>query len=170
MYGTIILYRYDTRDRKVSRTKQTSRRYNKIGIILVLCLCACQPLSAAIVMETPQTEVKVFITDRIEERNSTPSTSLFLPLCSIVITAKHYGKGYLQIFHTPLVNGFEEVSYQLFCDNLQTILPDTLSYSCNPYLPLTIPMTKLSANLTRPLLGERSSYSSKVILHLRLET
>ncbi|MBI9094891.1 MAG: hypothetical protein JEY71_08430 [Sphaerochaeta sp.] len=120
-------------------------------------------------METPQTEVKIFVTDRKEERDITPPTALQLPLCSIVVKAKHYGKGYLQIFHTPLVNEVEEVSYQLFCDNLQKNLPDILSYSCNPYLPLTIPVAEFSADLARPLRGDRASYSSNVIVHLKLD-
>lgn len=162
------IYRYDIRNHEVGRNSRASRRCDKC-VLLVLCLCALQPVFAAIVMETPQTEVKIFLTDRKEERNNTPLTSLQLPLCSIVITAKHYGKGYLQIFHTPLVNEVESVPYQLFCDYLQKNFPDVLSYSSSPYLPFTIPMTKLSANLARPLLGDWTSYSSNVIVHLKLD-
>ena len=91
------------------------------------------------------------------------------PLCSILIIAKHYGDGYLQITHTPLINGFEEVPYQLFCEDLQAIIPEVLSYRCNPYLPLTIPLTKLSVQLSKPLPRARSSYTSDVTVHVKLE-
>ena len=165
----MIQYRYDIRDRKVGKTNQASRRYNRIRVMLVLCLCAWQSLSAAIVMETPPIEVKVSVTDKIEERNNTPSTSLLLPLCSIVITAKHHGRGYLHITHTALINGVEEVPYQLFCDNRVMILPDVLSYECSPFIPLTIPMTTLSVMLAMPLRVERSFYTSMIFLHLKLE-
>lgn len=150
-------------------TKQASRRNNKIGIILVLSLCAWHSLYAAIVLETPQTEVKVFVNDRKIERDNTPSTSLLLPLCTILVTAKHYGEGYLQISHTPLMNGVEKVSYQLICDDLQIIISDILSYKCNPFLPLTIPLTKLSVLLSKPLSMARSFYTSNVTVHLKLE-
>ena len=167
--AAILLYRYDTRDSNLRITNQASRRYNKIGIILVLFFCAWQPLYAAIVLETPQTEVKVFVNDRKTERDNTPSTSLLLPLCTILVIAKHYGEGYLQITHTPLTNGVEEVFYQLFCEDLQVILPDVLSYKCNPYLPLTIPLTKLSVQLAEPLSMARSFYTSNVTVHFKLE-
>jgi len=153
----------------VDWTNQASNRYRKAGIILVLCLCAWNPLSAVIVMETPQTEVKIAVFDRLEERNSTPSSSLMLPLCSIVITAKHHGKGYLQILHTPLSNGVEQIPYQLFCDNRGENLADLLSYECSPFFPLTIPMTRLSVKLTRALKGQRTSYRSDIFLYLTLE-
>ncbi len=153
----------------MGRTNQASRKCNKTSIILVLCLCAWHSVFAAIVMETPKTELKIFVTDRKEERDNTLLSSLQLPLCSIVITAKHKGKGYLQIFHTPLTNGVEEVSYQLFYDDRHEILPSVISYDSNPFLPLTIPIMKLSANLIRPLLGDHSSYSSDVVLHLMLD-
>ena len=153
----------------MDRTNQVNRRYNTIGIMLVLCLCAWNSLSAAIVMETPQTEVIVSVIDRIEERKSTPSTSLMLPLCSISITAKHHGRGYLLITHTSLMSEFEEIPYQLFCNTRNLLLPDTIPYECNPFLPLTIPVTKLSVMLSRPLQRERSSYTSEIFVHLKLE-
>jgi len=151
------------------RTNQASRKYYKIGIILVLCFCAWQALSAAIVLETPQTEVKIFVTDRKEERNKTSPSSQTFPLCSIAIMAKHYGKGYLNISYTPLINGVDVVAYLLFSEDSQEILPDVLSYRGNPHLPLTIPLAKLYVMLAKPLPGARSSYSSDVILHLKLE-
>lgn len=153
----------------MDRAYQDSSRYKKAGIILVLCLCAWSSLSAAIVMETPQTEVIVSVIDRIEERKSTPSTSLMLPLCSISITAKHHGRGYLEITHTSLISGFEEIPYQLFCNTSNQLLPDVIPYVCNPFLPLTIPITKLSVMLSRPLQQDRPSYTSEVFVHLKLE-
>lgn len=151
------------------RTNQADRRYSKIGIILVVLLCVWPSLSAVIFMETPQTEVQLFVSDLKSDRDNTPSTSQRLPLCSILIIAKHRGLGYLEITHTPLVSDFEVVPYQLFCENLQEMLPDVLSYRCNPFLPLTIPLTKLSVQLSKSLLGARSSYISDVTVHLRLE-
>lgn len=151
------------------KTYQASKRYHKIGIILVLFLCAWQSLSAAIVLETPQTEVKVFVIDRIEERNETPYSSLSFPLCMVIINAKHPSVGYLHISHTPLINEFEQFDYQLFCEDLGILLPDVISYRCSPFLPLTITLTKLSVKLAMPLSKERSSYTSEISLHLKLE-
>lgn len=153
----------------MDRTNQDSKRFSKVCIILVLSLCAWQSLYAAIVLETPQTEVKVFVTDRFEERKALPPASLLLPLCSIAIKAKHTGKGYLKISHTALYNEFETVPYELYCENTEGIFPDILDYTCNPYLPLTIPLTELSVILSSPLSSDRSSYSSEVSLHLKLE-
>lgn len=165
----MILHRYDIRDDMMGRANQT-RRYSKVLIILMLLLCFKSFLYAAIILETPQTEVKVFVTDRMEERKELPASSLVFPLCSIVLTAKHHGKGYLEIYHTPLSNGLEMVSYNLLCDNLGATLPDILTYKCNPSFPLTIPLTKISAELSRVLQGDRSSYHSEVFLHVWLDT
>ncbi len=150
------------------RIEQGNKR-NKVLILLVLCFCAFGQLYPAIVLETPQTEVKIFLADRVEERSQLSPTSLTIPLCSIAVTAKHNGEGYLQITHTPLSNGFEAVPYTLYCDNLREALPDVLSYTCNPSIPMTIPLTWISAQLSRALQGARSSYSSQVFLHLMLE-
>ncbi len=169
MYGIITVYGYTIRDSKVGRTNQPNRRLHKICMFLVFCLCTCNPLSAVIVLETPQTEVLVVVTDRKGERNNTPASSLSFPLCSIAVKAKHQGRGYLEVTHTPLVFGSDLVPYQLFCDTREMILPTALPYECNSFLPLTIPMTELSVMLSRPLLRERSLYTSVVFLHLKLE-
>ncbi|NBK22138.1 MAG: hypothetical protein EOM68_08945 [Spirochaetia bacterium] len=153
----------------MSRPSQTSRRYSKIGIILIVFFCTWHSLFSAIVLETPQTEVKLFVSDLKSERDTTPTTSQLLPLCSILIIAKHRGQGYLLVTHTPLVSPLEVVSYELFCETRQENIFDALSYSCNPFLPLTIPLTKLSVQLAKPLQGARSSYSSDVFVHLKLE-
>jgi len=142
------------------------RKYNKIITLLVLCLFMLVPLYPAIVMRTSETEMHVAVTDRVEERTSLPASSLILPLCSIVITAKHQGKGYLKIFHTPLTNGLGEVPYTLYLDDRSSRFPDALSYQCSPSIPLTIPLATISALLTRPLPGARSSYSSEVFVYL----
>ncbi len=170
MCGIIAVYEFGIRDSKVGRANQPSRGWHRKYILLVLCICISNPLSAVIVLETPQTEVLVVVTDRIGERNNTPATSLSFPLCSIAITAKHQGRGYLAITHTPLVFGSDIVPYQLFCDTLDSILPTVLPYECNPFFSLTIPMTKLSVMISRPLQRERASYSSEVFLHLKLES
>lgn len=167
--ATLIANRYDIRDRGMRRINQANKRCIKVWIILVLYLCAWQSLSAVIVLETPQTGVRVFVTDRIEQLNNTTSNSLLLPLCTISINAKHPGRGYLEITHTPLMSEGEEVPYQLFCDNIGSLIPDVLSYTCSPFIPLTISLTMLSAKLARPLQGARSSYSSMVFFHLKLE-
>ena len=153
----------------MGRINQANKRCCKIRIMLVLCLCAWQSLSAVIVLETPQTGVKILVTDRIQNLNNTASNSMLLPLCIITINAKHPGRGYLEITHTPLMSEGEEVPYQLFCDNNGSLIPDVLSYTCSPFIPLTISLTMLSAKLARPLQGERSSYSSMVFFHLKLE-
>lgn len=145
------------------------RKYNKIITLLVLCLFTLAPLYPAIVMRTSQTEMKIVVTDRVQERNTLPSSSLILPLCSIAITAKHQGRGYLKIFHTSLTSGFEEVPYTLYCDDRWARLSETLSYICSPSIPLTIPLTNISAHLTRALQKERSSYTSEVFFHLIFE-
>lgn len=153
----------------MSGADQPNRRYRKILIIVALSLCAWQQLYAVIVLETPQTEVKVLVVDRVAERNALAPTSLLLPLCSIVITAKHHGKGYLEITYTPLNNEIEEVSYRLFCDNLEMIIPGSFSYCSNPYIPLTVPLTMLSVKLSHPLQSVHISYHSEVFFHLKLE-
>lgn len=153
----------------MGRINQANKRCSKIRIMLVLYLCAWQSLSAVIVLETPQTGVKILVTDRIQELNNTTSNSLLLPLCIITINAKHPGKGYLEITHTPLMSEGEEAPYQLFCDNIGSLIPDVLSYTCSPFIPLTISLTMLSAKLARPLQGELSSYSSMIFFHLKLE-
>lgn len=145
------------------------RKSNKIRTLLVLCLSILVPLYPAIVMRTSETEMHVVVTDRVEERTSLPAPSLILPLCSIVLKAKHQGKGYLRIFHTPLTNELGEVPYTLYLDDHGSRFPDSLSYQCSPSIPLTIPLANISAHLTQPLPGGRSSYRSEVFVHLAFE-
>lgn len=142
---------------------------NRVVILLVLCLCTCSLISGAIVLETSQTEMILTVTDRMEERDKLSSNTLSLPLCSLVITAKHRGKGYLEITHTPLYDGTRMVAYTLYCDIRSESLPVIISYKGNPSVPLTIPLSRVTALLDRTLLGDRSSYRSNIFLHLRLE-
>lgn len=163
-----ILLRYDIRDSIMDRDNQENK-CRKILAILVLLLCAGQLLHATIVLETPQTEVKVVVTDRMGERSELPFFARILPLCSILISAKHKGSGLLKITHSPLHNEFERVNYTLLCDVMEGALPDTLSYTCDSAIPLIIPLTRISIELDKPLQGDRSSYTSEVYLHLRLD-
>jgi len=146
-----------------------ANKCRKILAILVLLLCAGQLLYAAIVLETPQTEVKIGVTDRMAERSELPFSARILPLCSILISAKHKGSGLLEITHSPLYNDLERVNYTLFCDAMEGALPGTLSYKCDSAVPLTIPLTRISIELDKSLQGDRSSYTSEVYLHLRLD-
>ena len=153
----------------MERKYKDFRRFKRLVITFALCLFTWHPLSAIIVMDTSQTELRVVVTDRVEERNSISFPSLQLPLCTIVIVAKHYGKGYLQIIHNTLSDGVEEISYTILCDNLGSRVSGVIPYECSPFLPLTIPLTKLSVELKRPLPAEHSSYSSLIIFIIKLE-
>ena len=70
----MILHRYDIRDDMMGRANQ-ARIYSKVLIILMIFLCFTPFLYAAIILETPQTEVKIFVTDRMEERKELPASS-----------------------------------------------------------------------------------------------
>lgn len=138
-------------------------------VFFLASLCSFQTLSSAIILESSRPEVTLLVTDRALERSNTPTTSLKIPLCTLAISAKHQGEGRLLISHTSLSNGVEIVPYELFCDTLGKDLPDSLSYVCRSDMYLTIPLTKICAQLNKSLGKERDSYSSYVSFNLVLE-
>lgn len=137
--------------------------------ILVLLSGFSYTLFAAITLETTQVEIRVMLHDKKAERNMSDPKNLQLPLCSIALEAKHPGKGYLSITHSPLIQGDDTIYYRVFSETAELFPGESIPYTANPYIPTIVHIANLDVLLSWPLQASSQSYSSDIVVHLALE-